>query len=79
MAAAMQLYASFTLLVIAILVIIAFAAVVSNLMRSVRRRFGWARARAHDDFAPPTAPSHPPASRKKTPPAARSHRPPAPR
>jgi peptidoglycan/LPS O-acetylase OafA/YrhL len=75
MAAAMQVYAGFTLLVIAILVIIVLAALASSLVRSVRRRSG--SARAHDDFGPPAAPSRPPASRKG-PPAARADRPPAP-
>jgi hypothetical protein len=77
MAAAMQVYAGFTLLVIAILVIIVLGALASNLIRSVRRRSG--SARAHDDFGPPAAPSRPlpPASRKA--PAAPSDRPQAPR
>jgi len=55
MGAAMQLYAGFALLVIAILVIIVLAALVSNLVGSVRRRFG--RTRAHDDFSAPAPPS----------------------
>jgi hypothetical protein len=78
MAAAMQLYAGFTLVVIAILVIIVLAALASNLTRSVRRRFG--SARAHDDFGPPAVPSRPPpAASRKDRPAPRSDRPPAPR
>jgi hypothetical protein len=77
MASAMQLYAAFALLVIAIVAIIAFAAIVSNLVGAVRRRFGGSRgsakARAHDDFpapasrsraaAEPSNPNDPPASR----------------
>jgi peptidoglycan/LPS O-acetylase OafA/YrhL len=78
MAATMQLYAGFTLVVIAILVIIVLAALASNLIRSVRRRFG--SARAHDDFGPPAAPSRPPPfAARKAPAPARSDRPPAPR
>jgi hypothetical protein len=78
MAAAMQIYAGFTLLVIAILVIIVLAALASSLVRSVRRRSG--SARAHDDFGPPAAPSRPlPPASRKAPPAAPSDRPPAPR
>jgi peptidoglycan/LPS O-acetylase OafA/YrhL len=69
MAATMQLYAGFTLVVIAILVIIVLAALASNLVRSVRRRFG--SARAHDDFGPPAASSRPlPPASRKAPPAA---------
>jgi peptidoglycan/LPS O-acetylase OafA/YrhL len=63
MGAAMQLYAGFALLVIAILAIIVLAALVSNLIGSVRRRFG--RSRAHDDFSAPAPRPRPvpPASR----------------
>ena len=53
MGSAMQLYAGFALLVIAILAIIVIAALVSNLIGAVRRRFGWTRVRAHDDFSAP--------------------------
>jgi hypothetical protein len=63
MAAAMQLYAGFALLVIAILAIIVLAALVSNLIGAVRRRFGWIRPRAHDDFPAPA----PPGSRRNPP------------
>ena len=65
MGAAMQLYAGFALLVIAILAIIVLAALVSNLIGSLRRRFG--RRRAHDDFSAPAPRSRPvpPASRPK--------------
>jgi hypothetical protein len=62
MASAMQLYGAFALLVIVIVAIIAFAAIVSNLVGAVRRRIGGsaisgrsAKARAHDDFPAPTA------------------------
>jgi hypothetical protein len=59
----MQLYAGFALIVIAILVIIVLAALVGNLVSSMRRRFG--RTRAHDDFPAPAPLSRPvpPASR----------------
>jgi len=57
MGAAMQLYAGFALIVIAILVIIVMAALLSNLVGSVRRRFG--RTRAHDDFSVAARPSRP--------------------
>jgi hypothetical protein len=75
MGAAMQLYAGFALLVIAILAIIVIAALVSNLISAVRRRFG--RTRAHDDFSAPAPPARrvPPTS-PTAPPAARSDRPP---
>lgn len=65
MGAAMQVYAGFALLVIAIVVIIVLAALVSNLIGSLRRRFG--RNRAHDDFSAPVRPSRPapPASRSE--------------
>ncbi|HVA79951.1 MAG TPA: hypothetical protein VNF29_03415 [Candidatus Binataceae bacterium] len=71
MAAAMQLYAGFALLVIAILAIIVLAVLVSNLISAVRRRFGGTRARAHDDFSAPASPSRPapPLSRAANPPA----------
>ena len=62
MASAMQLYAGFALLVIAIIAIIVLAALVSNLIGAVRRRFGRTRfrgARAHDDFSAPASPSRP--------------------
>ena len=55
MGAAMQIYAGFALLVIVILAIIVMAALVSNLVRSLRRRFG--RTRAHDDLSVTTPPS----------------------
>jgi peptidoglycan/LPS O-acetylase OafA/YrhL len=55
MGSAMQLYAGFALLVIALLAIIVIAALVSNLIGAVRRRFGWARA--HDDFSGAVRPS----------------------
>ena len=45
MASAMQLYAGFALLVIAIIAIIVLAALVSNLIGAVRRRFGRTRFR----------------------------------
>lgn len=75
MGAAMQIYAGFALLVIAILAIIVIAALVSNLISAVRRRFGWTRAR--DDFSAPAPRSRrvPPAS-PAPPPPARSDRPP---
>jgi len=61
MASAMQLYGAFALLVIVIVAVIAFAAIVTNLVAAVRRRFGGsgrsAKARAHDDFSAPAAPS----------------------
>jgi len=40
MASAMQIYAGFALLVIAIIAIIVLAAIVSNLIGVLRRRFG---------------------------------------
>lgn len=58
MGAALQIYGGFALLVIAILVIIVLAALVSKLIGAVRRLFG--RSRAHDDFS---APAHPPSRR----------------
>ncbi len=63
MGAAMQIYAGFAVLVIAILAIIVLAALVSNLIGSLRRRFG--RNRAHDDFSTsaPRSRRVPPASR----------------
>jgi len=72
MASAMQLYAGFALLVIAIIAIIVLAALVSNAIGAVRRRFGRTRfrgARAHDDFSPTAPPSRsaPGASRSATP------------
>jgi peptidoglycan/LPS O-acetylase OafA/YrhL len=78
MASAMQLYAGFALVVIAIIAIIVLAALVSNLIGAVRRRFLRTRfggARAHDDFAA-SAPSRPArnASRSDTP-ASRSDSP----
>jgi hypothetical protein len=57
MGAAMQLYAGFAVLVIAILVIIVLGALVSNLIGSLRRRFR--RTRSHDDFSAPAPPSRP--------------------
>jgi hypothetical protein len=51
MAAAMELYAGFALAVIAIVAIIAAAALISNLIGAMRRRFGKTRGTgAHDDF-----------------------------
>jgi hypothetical protein len=63
MGAAMQIYAGFALLVIAIIVIIVLAALVGNLISAVRRRIG--RTSAHDDFSLPAPPPRPvpPASR----------------
>jgi hypothetical protein len=71
MGAAMQLYAGFALLVIAIVTIIVVGALVSNLIGAVRERFG--RTRAHDDFSAsaPSARPAPPASRSNDPPASR--------
>jgi type II secretory pathway pseudopilin PulG len=65
----MQLYAGFALVVIAIVAIIMAAALVTSLIRAVRRLFG--RTRAQDDFsAPAPASRHAPlASRKDKPPA----------
>jgi peptidoglycan/LPS O-acetylase OafA/YrhL len=77
MGAAMQLYAGFALLVIAIVAIIVLAALISNLIGAVRRRFGRTRrvagTRAHDDFSKPAAPSRPaaPTLHSKDPPASR--------
>jgi hypothetical protein len=77
MASAMQLYAGFALLVIAIIAIIVLAALVSNLIGAVRRQLGkirfrktrqFEKSRAHDDFsasAPPSRPA-PDASRSAT-------------
>ena len=57
MASAMQLYAGFALLVIAIVAIITIVALVSNLIGAMRRRFGGtrrlAKTRAHDDLPRP--------------------------
>jgi hypothetical protein len=51
MAAAMELYAGFALAVIVIVAIIATAALISNLIGVVRRRFGkTGGTSAHDDF-----------------------------
>jgi hypothetical protein len=51
MAAAMELYAGFALAVIVIVAIIATAALISNLIGMVRRRFGKTGGTgAHDDF-----------------------------
>jgi hypothetical protein len=51
MAAAMELYAGFALVVISIVAIIAAAALISNLIGALRRRFGKTpETRAHDDF-----------------------------
>jgi len=59
MASAMQLYGVFALLVIVIVAIIAFAAILSNIVIAVRRRFGKGerspKARTHDDFGAPAA------------------------
>jgi peptidoglycan/LPS O-acetylase OafA/YrhL len=83
MASAMQLYAGFALLVIAIIAIIVLAALVSNLIGAVRRRFGRTRfgeARAHDDFSATTPPSRPaPGATRSATSASRSDDPPAPR
>jgi peptidoglycan/LPS O-acetylase OafA/YrhL len=72
MGSAMQLYAGFALLVIVLLAIIVIAALVSNLISAVRRRFGRTR-RAHDDFSAPARRSRrvPPASRSDNPPSSR--------
>lgn len=63
MASAMQLYAGFALLVIAIVAIITIVALVSNLIGAIRRRFGGtrrlAKTRAHDDLPPPASRSRP--------------------
>jgi peptidoglycan/LPS O-acetylase OafA/YrhL len=80
MASAMQLYAGFALMVIAIIAIIVLAALVSNLIGAVRRRFGRTRFRggAHDDFSTTASRSRlaPGASAN---PASRSDNPTAPR
>jgi peptidoglycan/LPS O-acetylase OafA/YrhL len=81
MASAMQLYAGFALLVIAIIAIIVLAALVSNLIGAVRRRFGRTRfrgARAHDDFSATASRSRPAPGSSATP-ASRSDNPTAPR
>ena len=83
MASAMQLYAGFALLVIAIVAIIVLAALVSNLIGAIRRRFRRSRfawSRAHDDFsvAAPPSRSGSDGPRSSTP-ASRSDNPPAPR
>ncbi|HVB81665.1 MAG TPA: hypothetical protein VNE82_17165 [Candidatus Binataceae bacterium] len=71
MDAAMQLYAGFALLMIAIVAIIAVAALVSTLIGSLRWRFG--RARAHDDFSDTAPPArHVPSASPTATPAARS-------
>jgi len=66
MASAMQVYGAFALLVIAIVAIITIVALVSNLIGSIRRRFGrtrsLAKTRAHDDLPPPASRSRPHAS-----------------
>ena len=63
MTSAMQLYAGFALLVIAIVAIITIVALVSNLIGAMRRRFGGtrrlAKTRAHDDLPPPASRSRP--------------------
>jgi peptidoglycan/LPS O-acetylase OafA/YrhL len=61
MASAMQLYAGFALLVIAIIAIIVVAALVSNLIRAVRRRFG--RTGASRSATPASRSGNPRASR----------------
>jgi hypothetical protein len=56
MASAMQLYAAFALLTIAVIAIIVLAALVSNLIGTLRRQFGRTQAgapRAHDDLLAP--------------------------
>jgi len=81
MASAMQLYAGFALLVIAIIAIIVLAALVSNLIGAVRRRFGrtsFRGARAHDDFSATASRSRPAPGASATP-ASRSDNPTAPR
>jgi hypothetical protein len=67
MGATMQLYAAFAVLVIAIVLIIVLAALVSNLIGAVRRCFGWTRT--HDDLSATAPPSHParPGSRSDKP------------
>jgi hypothetical protein len=84
MGAAMQLYAGFALLVIAIVAIIVVAALLSNLIGAIRRRFGKTRAvgktRAHDAFSKPASSSHPaPCASRSEEPASRSNGPLAPR
>ena len=81
MASAMQLYAGFALLVIAIIAIIVLAALVSNLIGAVRRRFGrttFRGARAHDDFSATASRSRSAPGASDTP-ASRSDNPTAPR
>jgi hypothetical protein len=51
MAAAMELYAGFALVVVVIVAIIAAAALIGNVIGVLRRRFGKApEIGAHDDF-----------------------------
>jgi len=63
MASAMQLYGAFALLVIVIVAIIAFAAILSNIVVAVHRLLGRGgrseRARAHDDFPAPAVRARP--------------------
>jgi peptidoglycan/LPS O-acetylase OafA/YrhL len=61
MASAMQLYAGFALLVIAIIAIIVLAAIVSNLIGALRRRFG--RTGACRSATPASRSENPRASR----------------
>jgi peptidoglycan/LPS O-acetylase OafA/YrhL len=61
MASAMQLYAGFALVVIAIVAIIALAAIVSNLIGVLRRRFG--RTGASRSATPASRSEDPRASR----------------
>lgn len=51
MAAAMELYAGFAMLVVVIVALIAAAALIDNVIGMLRRRFGKApKIGAHDDF-----------------------------
>jgi peptidoglycan/LPS O-acetylase OafA/YrhL len=61
MASAMQLYAGFALLVIAIIAIIVLAALVSNLIGALRRRFG--RTRSSRSATPASRSDNPTAPR----------------
>jgi hypothetical protein len=61
MASAMQLYAGFALVVIAIIAIIVLAAIVSNLTGALRRRFG--RTGASRSATPASRSENPRASR----------------
>jgi peptidoglycan/LPS O-acetylase OafA/YrhL len=80
MASAMQLYAAFALLMIAVIAIIVLAALVSNLIGAVRRQFGRTRApRAHDDLSAPVQRSRSDSGASRTAPVSPSDNPPPPR